>query len=316
VSDPLIRLSSRRDLYAISPIISEDQWTRVQEALLAAKARPRRGVVDLVGDVGALLLGKLVDETGDRLTPSETSARGKSYRYYVSNRLLHGAVDATGWRLPAKALEEFLATHTATHLVRLADRHGVLMVPDARQGVEILGNANRIAERLNKGGCGPLGPLIQGCLLTAGNISIEIDRAALGHALKIPAETIAPEVLKFSVPFALRLRGIETRIIAGPREPVPDMPLLRALAASHRLAAARLRGASPSGLYLTKERASGSRERRKAWLAFLSPRIQMAILEGQQPEGFSLERILQSDMPFAWREQERMLGFAEKASED
>lgn len=312
----LIRHKDRTYPGSHPPIISEDQWARVQKALLAARARPRRGPDNVVSDGSVPLLGKLVDETGERLTSSETSARGKSYRYYVSNRLLHGAVDATGWRLPAKALEEFLATHIATQLVRLAERHGVLTVPDARQGAEIVESANRIAERLNKGGCGLLGPLIQRCLITAGNISIEIDRIALGHALNIPADTIAPEVLKLSVPFSLRRRGIETRIIAGPRELLPDMTLLRALAASHRLAAARLRGASPGGLIMTKERASGSRERRKAWLAFLSPHIQMAILEGHQPEGFSLERILQSDMPLAWHEQERMFGFAEKASED
>jgi site-specific DNA recombinase len=112
-------------------IISEHQWARAQEALLAAKARPRRGGDNTMGDVGALLFGKLVDVAGDRLTHSETKARCKSYRYYVSNRILHGVADATGWRLPAEPLEEMLATHVAVHLAQSADRHGILAVPDA-----------------------------------------------------------------------------------------------------------------------------------------------------------------------------------------
>jgi site-specific DNA recombinase len=297
-------------------IISEDQWERVQTALLAARARPRRGVDNTMGDAGALLLGKLVDESGDRLTPSETKARGKSYRYYVSNRLLHGVADASGWRLPAEPLEEMLASHVAAHLARLADRHGILAVPDARQGANIVESVNRIAQHIKTGGRELLGALIQRGVITVGSISIEINRAALGHALNIATDAIAPEVLRLSVPFGLQRRGIETRIIAGPRDPTPDRTLLRALAESHRIATARLRG-EPLGRHaVNQERASGSRERRKTWLAFLSPRIQMAILEGRHPEGLSLERILQSDMPLAWHDQERLFGFAAEIPAD
>lgn len=223
-------------------IISEDQWERVQEALLAARARPRRGADTTACDAGALLLGKLVDEAGDRLTPSETKARGKSYRYYVSNRLLRGVADATGWRLPAELLEEMVATHVAAHLLRLADMHGILAVPDARQGALILEKVNRIAQHMKVGGSELLAALIQRGVITVGSIAIEIDRAALGHALNIATDAIAPEVLKLSVPFSLRRRGIETRILAGSRESAPDMTMLRALAESHRIAAARLRG--------------------------------------------------------------------------
>lgn len=92
--------------------------------------------------------------------------------------------------------------------------------------------------------------------------------------------------------------------------------MLRALEESHRVAAARLMDASLGGHVLIKERPSGSRERRKAWLAFLSPRIQMAILEGRHPESLSLERILQSDMPLAWNDQERLFGFAAETPAD
>lgn len=72
-----------------------------------------------------------------------------------------------------------------------------------------------------------------------------------------------------------------------------------------------LAGTGSAGAASAKEHASGSRERRKAWLAFLSPRIQMAILEGRHPEHLTLERLLQSDMPVAWNDQERLLGFTE-----
>jgi site-specific DNA recombinase len=57
------------------------------------------------------LVGKLTDETGERLTPSHAVRRGKRYCYYVSRRLVaeSGKSDSRGWRLPAAALEGALA---------------------------------------------------------------------------------------------------------------------------------------------------------------------------------------------------------------
>ena len=44
-------------------------------------------------------------------------------------------------------------------------------------------------------------------------------------------------------------------------------------------------------------------------LAFLSPRIQAAILEGAQPPDLTLERIVRAGVPLDWSEQERLFGF-------
>lgn len=49
---------------------------------------------------------KVRDETGDLLTPTHTQRHGRRIRYYVSNRLVTGGPDETGWRLPAKVLED------------------------------------------------------------------------------------------------------------------------------------------------------------------------------------------------------------------
>jgi hypothetical protein len=44
-------------------------------------------------------------------------------------------------------------------------------------------------------------------------------------------------------------------------------------------------------------------------LAFLSPRIQAAILDGTRPRHLSLEHILRVGIPLDWIEQERIFGF-------
>ena len=44
-------------------------------------------------------------------------------------------------------------------------------------------------------------------------------------------------------------------------------------------------------------------------LAFLSPRIQAAILEGRQPPDLCLERIVRGGVPLDWAAQARRFGF-------
>lgn len=86
-------------------IIDAETWVAVQERLIeqSAKARGRTAA-----STPSPLAGKIVDETGDRLTPSRANKKGRGYRYYVSHRLiaLTGKKDASGWRVPAERLEK------------------------------------------------------------------------------------------------------------------------------------------------------------------------------------------------------------------
>jgi hypothetical protein len=85
----------------VDPVV----WEEVQAGLAAQAARPRG---EGNGSVPSPFAGKLFDETGDRLTPSHASKRGFRHRYYVSHRLVKqsGVPDPSGWRLPARPLEQ------------------------------------------------------------------------------------------------------------------------------------------------------------------------------------------------------------------
>ncbi len=63
------------------------------------------------GSMRSPLVGKLFDETGERLTPSHAVKGNRRYRYYVSSSLLKGAAGQTaqGWRIPAMEIEHNLA---------------------------------------------------------------------------------------------------------------------------------------------------------------------------------------------------------------
>ena len=105
-------------------IINPDVWDQLQEQLKAGAVKPRTGKRQN-NERGkkqmSLLIGKVFDETGDRLTPSHTkTAKGRLLRYYVSHRLIRGAKkkDPGGWRLPGPELEVAIAKLTETHLKR------------------------------------------------------------------------------------------------------------------------------------------------------------------------------------------------------
>jgi len=102
-------------------IITEAQFERVQEQL-KARSIIKRGQHPSRGP-SAYLVGKVFDETQDRLTPSVTGqARRKRARYYVSNRLMSRGADPTGWRISAERLETLLTDIVKQRLAKTISR--------------------------------------------------------------------------------------------------------------------------------------------------------------------------------------------------
>jgi DNA invertase Pin-like site-specific DNA recombinase len=295
-------------------VIEQDLWDRVQTKLQAASARPRircqRTGTLKQPEARSTLAGKLRDETGDRLTPSHTTRRGRRLRYYVSNRMILARTpkDGSGWRLPAPELEQAVARIVAGHLGTCADGQAILMSPRAASAAELARKVRNLVERIRQGGGTVLRELIASGRIAPGEISIVLDRHAIALALEVEADELAAEVLSIVAPFQIRRRGVETRIIAGEREPAPDQTLIQALAKAHRWMSDLKRG-KPLSEIARLDGHSGSFIRLRAQLAFLSPRIQAAILDGAQPPDLSLEKIIRTGAPLDWSEQERVFGF-------
>jgi len=66
------------------PIVDAMVFDKVQQLLAEQAASPRGSSAH--ADVH-LLTGLLVDDTGDRISPTHAKARGKRYRYYISSRI-------------------------------------------------------------------------------------------------------------------------------------------------------------------------------------------------------------------------------------
>lgn len=287
-------------------IIAPDLWGKVQAGLIAAKARPRGRAVTAI-DV-RLLTGKLRDETGDLLTPTHTQRRGRRFSYYVSHRLIAGGVDPAGWRLPADALETCLRQVIVGHLRKAAAAHAVQSTPEASTAADLAGRAMAYADEVETDPA-LLGRILASGVVSPGQLRLQLAPATLAAALDVPVATLSSSLLAVTHPFALRRRGVETRIVAGDRVPVPDPVLQRTLVEAHAWAAALRAGRALSEIAA----ATGHSEpyiRTRIPLAFLAPGLQAVLLDGRQPVELSVARLLRDGIPMDWDAQARMFGLA------
>ncbi|MEY8841345.1 recombinase family protein, partial [Cribrihabitans sp. XS_ASV171] len=293
-------------------IIGEALWDDVQEKLQAAAARSRQrdtkdGAANSIRNT-AWLTAKLRDETGDRLTPTHTTRNGRRLRYYVSNRLISGGSDPSGWRLPGPALEQAARDITLHHLEAAAEQHRVLERPDATSGSAVAGSMQAFVEELRGDANTLIGELIEAGTVSPGRIELDLDPGVLAEAVGVTTSDLAPSILRISAPFDLRRRGVEAKIIVGARARPPDPHLRTMLIRAHGWARELKTGTQLTDI-ARRENVPGSFIRNRAQLAFLSPKIQAAILDGTQPPELSLKRLVSVTLPLDWTDQERMFGF-------
>ena len=87
-------------------IIEEDLWETVQAKLSAPGNKQRRGRAES----GALLMGLVFDDRGNRMSPTHTTRKSGRYRYYVSQAVLQGRKTEAGTiaRIGAQELERIV----------------------------------------------------------------------------------------------------------------------------------------------------------------------------------------------------------------
>lgn len=277
-------------------IVDQDLWDRVQEQL----DRKSPGKFRSRSRSGALLTGRIFDETGDFLTPTHSQKGSRRYRYYVSGRLLAGSpTDASGWRLPAKQLEDAVRETVFRHID--SDLSRLLRSPTPVLIESLKSNLSRFSRNI-------AADLVERVQVSAGQLDIALSEKAIAEWLGVPVDEIDRDHLRLEAPFGIRRRGKESRLVFGAIHTAPDPKLLRMIALAYSWLEEIKSGT------LMKEIAARYgwqtlMVRQRIQLAFLSPAIVGAILEGKQPEGLTLTQLVTSDIPLDWDEQWAVLGF-------
>lgn len=88
-------------------IVDAELWQLVQAKLAGNRLARALGET---AEEPSLLAGLIVDNDGQRMTPTHAVKKGRRYRYYVSTQLISGTRSdhAKGWRMPAGDIERLV----------------------------------------------------------------------------------------------------------------------------------------------------------------------------------------------------------------
>jgi len=240
----------------------------------------------------ALLLGKLFDDRGNRMTPSYAMKRGVRYRYYVSAALLQGNKADAGSvrRVAAQDIEDRVVAALASHCL-LEDGH--------------LDQREALHATVDK--------------ITVGMVEIIIDLQAQS------APSGAQEAIRLAWTPPNHRRRRSTTAPAGGRDlpTPPSRSVIRAEARARLLTAIAtgrawldqlVRGGVDIPAIAVREGRSERSVRMILSLAFLAPDIVLAAITGTLPRGVGLSDM--TDLPMDWAEQRKTLGLSWPASRD
>ncbi|WP_290770971.1 recombinase family protein [Hoeflea sp.] len=220
------------------PIIDPHVWEQVQQHLKETSSRKRgkgRGRRATI----SLLAGKLVDETGDKLTPTHTNKNGTRHRYYISSRLIRGSgkdenqKKAGGWRLPAKPLEDQIAKAILSHL---RGRLPVdLLINPTTDAISKIGSQLDLLDAQSRAkDASVILTCIEQATIRPGAIEISLSPELVADTIEISEDELNPDVLTFELPFQFRKRGVETKLVIGAETSQPiDATLIRSIAKAH-----------------------------------------------------------------------------------
>ena len=255
-------------------IVEQETWDKTQ-ALLRSHTRRR---VNPRRSANAWLMGKLFDDRGHRMSPSEAAKGAKRWRYYISQAVLQGRMPDAG-SLPRVSAPEIEGK-----------------VLDAVRD-----------ETAEPGACEEI--------IRAGIERVVVGKTILTIRWRDIASPDSP-ALDLSVPWSPTLTRTRREILQG--DGASDSKIRpmrtearRAFAAAYAKARSWLERLADDATttindLATIERRTERSIRQTLSLAFLDPDLVEAAIEGRLPRGFGLKRLM--DLPPAWPEQWTAVG--------
>ena len=258
------------------PIVTLDLWDEVQQSLRDRIEAVRMQRMRQSSD--ALLIGKLYDDGGNRMSPTWARRGSKRWRYYVSQAALQGERSKAGSvvRVPAPDVEALVADALGKQR-----SNGAAPQTDIRK-------------------------LIDRVVIGRATIRIQLSEVADG------SDGARILTLPWTRPSPYRKREIiqganDAKTYARPMPANARAILIEALGDAHRWLDELLSDPRQTLESLASREGKTVRSIRMTLsVAFLAPEIVKAAVEGRLPRGFGLKRL--ADLPMAWPDQWRALG--------
>ena len=235
----------------------------------------------------ALLIGRIFDNRGNRMSPSHVRKQGIKYRYYLSSTLLQGRPEQAGIvsQVPAQAIETLVAKAVRGHLDIAAEIDDAALINNHVVRVEVRPD----------------------------QLVIELVGTKAGKSNRAQHQRKAITVPWRKTP-STRRREVLVPESGPPTETRPIRSESRAL-----LIASISRGrrwlnelmtdptANTQGI-AARERCTLRKINMTVSLAFLAPDLVKAAIDGRLPHGMGVARLC--DLPAEWSRQRQMLGLS------
>ena len=292
------------------PIIDGDLFDRVQVKLdenrLARRLKNERS--------DALLLGKLYDDRGNKMTPSFAIKKGVRYRYYVSSVLAQGRKEEAGSvsRIASHAIETLVLEALERPKIDARNENGTAATAltrtvsraewDATGGAGISRHHEPDRER------NLVEELVERVILSSQSVEIRLREDAEASA-RSAAITISWSPQTFR-----RKRELIASAdnLGDPVRPIrfeARAKLLAAIAKGRKWLADITSGAvADIETIAAREGLSERSVRMMLSLAFVAPDIVQAAVDGTLPRGFGVSRL--TNLPADWTKQRQALGLA------
>jgi site-specific DNA recombinase len=272
------------------PIIDRPVFEAVQ-ARLAAQAVERQ--VRLRGG-SAILIGRIFDDRGNRMTPTHSNKQGVRYRYYVSHAVLQKRREDAGTvvRVPAPDIEEIVIKAVRAHAQKA----------NARQVT--CDNVELLEQHLER------------VIITKGAIELQIKCISLSSASSDAVEALDGEPELAPVIISIPRSPADTSAAKGiAHSPAPiGMTRERRHAVLSAIAKARMWIDDLSVGRVSSLAEIAAREgrverhiRALAPLAFVAPAVINSLIEGTTPASVTVTR-LANGLPYAWADQHWSFG--------
>jgi site-specific DNA recombinase len=263
------------------PILDRDLFEAVQRKL----AEQRNGYRAARASPEALLIGRIFDDRGNRMSPSHSRKGATRHRYYVSSALIQGRLQSAGSvaRVPAAKVEAAIVDAVRRHI-------------------------------------GPDAPSDDTEIITTCVRRIEVRRTEIAISLAneerdSEEETIDTPVL--TVPWSKTPHRRHRDVIipdgasqaeARPIRSDTRVKLVIAIARARQWLSEIEAGTVTVGGIAAREACSKRHVHMTISLAFLAPSLVKAAVDGRLPRGIGVARLF--DAPVAWSRQHQMLGLA------
>jgi len=276
------------------PIVARDLFEAVQ-IRLAANAVARQ--VRLKGS-SAILTGRIFDDRGNRMSPTHSNKHGVRYRYYVSQPILQSRKAEAGsiTRVPAPEIETLVLDGVRKHLSSAGDAEYPTAIADRDLIERHVGSVIVKSQALEV-------RLVPTCQASA-----QTEEPSINHPASLPLPTTTI-MLPWTAPSFAAVKGIVHAPSARPAMKAESRDALLTAIAKARSWIDDIRlGRIASFAEIARREGQGERHiRLLAPLAFVSPRIIAAIVDGTAPANLTVTG-LANKLPCSWGEQERGIG--------